>query len=327
MTLDIAHLAQTVEKELFNFLATYKQPEGLYQPIQYALEGGGKRLRPVLTLLANRMVGGREEEVLPAAIALEIFHNFTLLHDDVMYNSLLRRGRPSVPAEYGLSAAILSGDAMFALAYKALMQLPREYIVEAMRHFTNMSIGIMEGQQWDMDFEWREKVAMEEYIRMIHNKTAVLLGAALQIGGYVGGASTPVTEDLYQVGIDMGIAFQLKDDYLDVYGDEKVFGKPIGGDIEENKKTWLLIKAREIASLRKEQEVLELALGITSSKKEKYDAVRAIYDRYEIDRLVKKEILFYSNRADKKLLSIPNLEETSMQLLQSLIHTLAERSI
>lgn len=324
---DITTLTQVTEKYLFDFLSSYNDPDKLYEPIRYTLEGGGKRLRPVLALLGNKMVGGTMEEALPAAIALEIFHNFTLLHDDVMDHSSLRRGRPSVPAQYGVSSAILSGDAMFALAYKALMQTPEKFIPQVVRYFTNISIGIMEGQQWDMEFEGRDRVAMEEYMQMIQNKTAVLLGGALQIGSYIGGASVSTVEALYQVGIDMGIAFQLKDDFLDVYGDEKVFGKPIGGDIEENKKTWLLIKAQEEAVARNEEHALQEALACIASKEEKYKEVRAIYDRYQIGQLAQKEILFYSERAEKRLLSINNLDLKAMKILQDFIRKMAERSL
>lgn len=327
MNNNLTSITQIIEKELNSFLAPYNMPYRLYEPIHYTLEGGGKRLRPVLALLGTQMVGGAIEEALPAAIGLEIFHNFTLLHDDVMDNSPLRRGRASVPARYGIASAILSGDTMFTLAYKAITQVPSHKLPLVMEYFNTLSIGIMEGQQWDMEFETQDRVSMEEYMRMIHHKTAILLGGALQIGSYIGGAPQDTVEALYRVGIDMGIAFQLKDDFLDVYGDEKVFGKPIGGDIEENKKTWLYIKAEEIAMANNETDALYHAFAHKISKEAKYAAVRSLYDRYQIADRVQEEILAFSRKAEQRLLAIPQLEPTATKILQEFIHSLAQRTL
>lgn len=328
----MAHTLETItaliEGALTETLSPYQEPAKLYEPINYTLEGGGKRLRPVLTLLGTEIVGGDVTNSLSAAIALEVFHNFTLLHDDVMDHSDLRRGRASVPAKFGVSRAILSGDTMFALAFRSLTTVPSAFLPETTRFFSDMAIAIMEGQQWDMEFEERDDVTREEYMKMIRNKTAVLLASALQIGSYIGGASDEVVAALYEVGIDMGLAFQLRDDYLDVYGDEKTFGKPIGGDIEENKQTWLLIKAREIAEQRGETELFQKALALPSTDKEKkYNAVRALYDNYQIADLVEQEIAIYSQRAETTLMQIPNLQSEPRELLCQLIRKMAGRTL
>jgi len=229
-----------------------REPKGLYEPIGYALAAGGKRVRPRLALLGAKAVSqptvgcsSLEEAVLPAALALEVFHNFTLLHDDVMDKAEVRRGRPTVHVKWGENTAILSGDQMLIEAYKLLGGVQADKLPEVLRLFNKMATEICEGQQYDVDFERREDVTIAEYMEMIRLKTSVLLATALQIGAYIAGGTSEEQQTLYDFGINLGLAFQIQDDYLDCFGDPKTFGKAIGGDIREGKKTWLWIKARD----------------------------------------------------------------------------------
>lgn len=255
-----------------------KEPKGLYEPIGYALATGGKRIRPTLALIASELFGGREEEVLPAALALEIFHNFTLLHDDVMDRASVRRGRPTVHVKWDDNTAILSGDQMLIEAYKQLAQVPSDKLPQVLDWFNEMATGICEGQQYDVDFEHAEHVAIADYMKMIELKTSVLLANALRTGAYIAGADKESIDALYAFGIHIGLAFQIQDDILDVYGDPKTFGKAIGGDICCNKKTLLLLTALEQADAATRAE-LEQWLQITDRDAEKIAAVTAIYDR------------------------------------------------
>lgn len=222
-----------------------REPRGLYEPIAYALAAGGKRIRPRLAILAAQLFGAEEQTVLPAAQALEIFHNFTLLHDDVMDHAAVRRGRATVHVKWDENTAILSGDQMLIEAYKCLEQLPEEKLAKVLQLFSKMATEVCEGQQYDIDFEQREDVTIADYMLMIRLKTAVLLATALQIGAYVAGADDAQQQALYEYGIHLGLAFQIQDDLLDCFGDPKTFGKAIGGDIAENKKTFLWLTARD----------------------------------------------------------------------------------
>ncbi len=222
-----------------------REPKGLYEPIGYALAAGGKRLRPTLALLGAQAVGGDDKAVLPAALALEVFHNFTLLHDDVMDKASVRRGRPTVHLKWNENTAILSGDQMLIEAYKLLAQLPADKLPHVLDLFNKMATEVCEGQQLDVDFETREDVTIADYMEMIRLKTSVLLATALQIGAYIAGAMETEQQALYYYGINLGLAFQIQDDYLDCFGDPATFGKAIGGDIREGKKTWLWIVASQ----------------------------------------------------------------------------------
>jgi geranylgeranyl diphosphate synthase type II len=273
--------------QIIESLEWSKEPKGLYEPIGYALATGGKRIRPTLALIASELFGGREEDVLPAALALEIFHNFTLLHDDVMDRAAVRRGRPTVHVKWDDNTAILSGDQMLIEAYKQLAQVPSDKLPQVLDWFNEMATGICEGQQYDVDFEHAEHVAIADYMKMIELKTSVLLANALRTGAYIAGADKESIDALYAFGIHIGLAFQIQDDILDVYGDPKTFGKAIGGDICCNKKTLLLLTALEKAKGRKvrgerEDEIeieLEQWLQTTDRDAEKIAAVTAIYDR------------------------------------------------
>ena len=222
-----------------------REPKGLYEPIGYALAAGGKRLRPTLALLGAKAVGGDDKAVLPAALALEVFHNFTLLHDDVMDKASVRRGRPTVHLKWNENTAILSGDQMLIEAYKLLAQLPADKLPHVLDLFNKMATEVCEGQQLDVDFETREDVTIADYMEMIRLKTSVLLATALQIGAYIAGGTETEQQALYYYGINLGLAFQIQDDYLDCFGDPATFGKAIGGDIREGKKTWLWIVASQ----------------------------------------------------------------------------------
>ena len=255
-----------------------REPKGLYEPIGYTLSAGGKRVRPQLVLTACRMFGGEEEKALPAALGLEVFHNFTLLHDDVMDHAPVRRGRETVHVRWDENTAILSGDQMLIEAYKLLSDVPADKLPQVLKWFNEMATGICEGQQYDVDFEHMSQVSIDDYMMMIEKKTSVLLAYAMKIGGYIAGATPEQQEALYQYGLHIGLAFQIQDDILDVYGDPKTFGKAIGGDILCNKKTFLLLTALENADAESKAELLQWLMA-TDCDKEKIAAVTALYNR------------------------------------------------
>ena len=281
---------------LENYLAQRElptEPERLYDPIRYSLAGGGKRLRPMLLLLSCGLFADDVDVALPAAAAVEIFHNFTLLHDDIMDNAAVRRGKPSVYARWGGNVAILSGDAMLISAYRLLAQAPPALLPRILEVFNTMALGVCEGQQYDMDFEKRTDVSVAEYLRMIELKTAVLLAGALKLGAICGGGSDMATDLLYKYGISIGLAFQLQDDLLDTYADSDEFGKPVGGDILEGKKTFLLTNALARADEPARRSLLELLSDRTIVPAEKIARVRAIYDRLGIRELTEKAVAAY----------------------------------
>ena len=262
-----------------------REPKGLYEPIAYTLASGGKRLRPTLALIAAEAImngglinGDAIEKTLPAALALEVFHNFTLLHDDVMDKAEVRRGRPTVHVKWDENTAILSGDQMLIEAYRLLSDVPADKLPQVLKWFNEMATGICEGQQYDVDFEHRSQVTIDDYMMMIEKKTSVLLAYAMKIGGYIAGADNTQLEALYQYGLHIGLAFQIQDDILDVYGDPKTFGKAIGGDICANKKTMLLLTALETSDAESKAELLQWLL-VTDRNAEKIVAVTALYNR------------------------------------------------
>ena len=264
-------------------LSYSREPKGLYDPIEYVLALGGKRLRPVLMLLAYNLYREDVESIFSQAAGIETYHNFTLLHDDLMDNADMRRGKPVVHKKWNENTAILSGDAMLILSYQFMMnQCPPEHVQEVMEIFGRTALEVCEGQQWDMEFESRNDVTVGEYIEMIRLKTSVLLAAALKIGAVLGGASFADAQKLYDFGIRMGLAFQLQDDYLDVYGNPAVFGKKIGGDILCNKKTYMLITALEQAKGENREELLRWLNTADFVPEEKIAAVTAIYNKVGI---------------------------------------------
>lgn len=255
----------------------HREPLGLYEPIGYTLEAGGKRIRPTLCLLAAEMFGGDVQQALPAALALEIFHNFTLLHDDVMDRSHTRRGRDTVWVKWDENTAILSGDQMLIEAYRMLEGCPADKLPKVLRLFSKMATEICEGQQYDVDFERRDDVTIPEYMNMIRLKTSVLLATALQIGGYIAGADDEAQQALYEYGIHVGLAFQIQDDILDVYGDPETFGKPIGGDICCNKKTYMMLTAMAKADASTRRQMEQWMAKSEFDRSEKIAAITAIY--------------------------------------------------
>lgn len=259
-----------------------QSPVNLYQPVAYGMGAGGKRIRPLLVLLGCQLFSDDTDQAIPAALAIEVFHNFTLLHDDIMDKADIRRGRPTVHRQFSENSAILSGDAMAFLAYKLLLESGSLKIRELASLFTETALEVCEGQQLDMDFENRMTVTASEYIEMIRLKTAVLLACALKSGALIGGAEDTAADHAYQLGINLGIAFQLQDDLLDTFGNESEFGKSIGGDIVANKKTYLLINALEMAAPGQKQE-LEYWLGKQEfHRSEKIEAVKNIFNSLKI---------------------------------------------
>jgi len=281
----------------FKQLPYERQPRSLYDPIRYVLSLGGKRLRPVLMLMAYNMYREHPETIIEQAIGLETYHNYTLLHDDLMDNAPIRRGQPTVHLKWNANTAILSGDAMFVLAYQHMANGLKEKLPEVISLFTETALGIGDGQQFDMDFEQRNDVCEDEYIEMIRLKTSILLACALKIGAILADAPQADADNLYRFGEHIGLAFQLQDDYLDVYGDPKVFGKAIGGDILEGKKTFMLINALAHAD-EAQRKTLEQWLERspregTPEAQEKIQAVTSLYNQIGIDRMAQEKIAWY----------------------------------
>ncbi len=283
---------------------TVQEPGGLYNPIAYSLDMGGKRLRPVLLLLAYNMFAGDVSSAVPAALGIEVFHNFTLLHDDIMDKADVRRNRPTVHKKFSENAAILSGDAMAFQAYKYMLECKSPRLTEVVDLFTKTSIEVCEGQQYDMDFESRLDVTEEEYLEMIRLKTAVLLACSLKAGAVLGNASNEVANQLYDFGINLGLAFQLQDDLLDSFGDQAVFGKRIGGDIVANKKTFLLINALGKADPTQKNDLLSWISKEDFDQEEKIKAVTRLYLQIGVKEQTEEKVDFFFNRAIEILDSV-----------------------
>lgn len=281
------------------------EPSGLYDPVKYQLDMGGKRVRPLLALMACEMCGGGIDDVLPAAVGIEIFHNFTLLHDDVMDKADIRRNRPTVHKAWSENVAILSGDAMQIISYKMIGKTPAEVLKPVFDLFSATALQICEGQQYDMEFEERNDVSEQEYIDMIRLKTAVLLGCALKTGAYVARASEEKSEALYRFGENLGLAFQLQDDYLDVYGEPSKFGKKIGGDILNNKKTYMLISAMRLADTVQMEKLNRLLNSSSVQPEEKIKGVTALYSELGIDRMAMEKIDYYYRNALAEIENVP----------------------
>ncbi len=286
-----------IEATLLN-LDLKDNPQGLYEPIAYILSLGGKRLRPVLTLAACDLFGGNTKAALPAACGLEIFHNFTLLHDDIMDEAPTRRGMETVHKKWNANAAILSGDTMLALAYRQIHTSPGiKNISEILNVFSQTAIEVCEGQQYDMDFEKIPGVSIPEYLKMIKLKTAVLLGASLKIGAICADAGEQQAQLIYDFGVNIGMAFQLKDDYLDAFGDFEKFGKSIGGDIAANKKTWLYLKCQELANEEDRKQLLDYFARNEIDSGEKIKQVLHLYAKYEIKKHITAEMEKYFGKS------------------------------
>ena len=278
-----------------------RRPKSLYDPIEYVLAAGGKRIRPSFVLMAYNLFHDDVDRILPVATALETYHNYTLLHDDLMDKADMRRGRPTVHKKWDDNTAILSGDTMLVLAYEHLAKCDTKYLKPALDLFTETALEVSEGQQFDMEFETRNDVAEEEYIEMIRLKTSVLLACALKMGAVVAGASDADANSLYAFGEKVGLAFQLQDDLLDVYGDPKVFGKAIGGDITSNKKTFMLINAFNRADAGTRAELERWTTATEFDPAEKIAAVTEIYNRLGIDKLAEQRIKEYFEQSRQHL--------------------------
>ena len=278
-----------------------RKPKSLYEPIRYVLSMGGKRIRPTLMLLGYNLFKDNPEKILMNAVALETYHNYTLLHDDLMDNADLRRGHETVHKKWDTNTAILSGDSMLVLAYERMAQCDEKHLAKVLKLFTTTALEIGEGQQFDMEFENRNDVKEEEYIEMIRLKTSVLLACALKMGAILADASDEDAENLYKFGEQIGLAFQLQDDYLDVYGDTKVFGKEIGGDITSNKKTYMLINAFNLANDTQRAELQKWVDAKDFDRAEKVAAVTRLYNEIGIDKLAQDKIAYYFEQSKKYL--------------------------
>ena len=278
-----------------------RKPYSLYEPVKYVLSMGGKRIRPTLMLLSYNIFKNDPEKILMNAVALETYHNYTLLHDDLMDNADLRRGHETVHKKWDANTAILSGDSMLVLAYERMSQCDEKHLAKVLKIFTITALEIGEGQQFDMEFETRNDVKEEEYIEMIRLKTSVLLACALKIGAVLADASEEDAENLYKFGEQIGLAFQLQDDFLDVYGDTKVFGKKIGGDITSNKKTFMLINAFNHGNDAQRAELQKWVDAEEFDRKEKVAAVTRLYNEIGIDKMAQEKIAYYFEQSKKYL--------------------------
>jgi len=271
-------------------------PSSLYDPIRYIMSLGGKRLRPLLILLAYSLYRSDPKKIVPLATAIEAFHNFTLLHDDIMDKAPLRRGKKTVHEKWNTNTAILAGDVMLVKVYDQLLKIDKALLKEALSKFNACAAEVCEGQQWDMEFETKKSVSEKEYIEMIRQKTAVLLGFSLEFGALLAHAPASDQKALRNFGVDIGIGFQLKDDWLDVFGDGKKFGKQVGGDIIANKKTYLMITALSLASGNNRKELNRWISAPRFDKRKKVQAVTAIYERLGVSNHTEKKIDFYFKR-------------------------------
>ena len=313
-----------VVNEGLESLAYDRKPASLYEPIRYVLSLGGKRIRPVLMLLSYNLFKEHPEEILMPALGLETYHNYTLLHDDLMDNADVRRGQPTVHKKWDANTAILSGDSMLVLAYQRVAQCDNVHLPQVLDLFTETALEIGEGQQFDMDFETRNDVAEEEYIEMIRLKTSVLLACALKMGALLGDASQEDADLLYRFGEKIGLAFQLQDDLLDVYGDPKVFGKAIGGDITSNKKTYMLINAVNRANAEQRAELMRWIEAKDFDRAEKVAAVTRLYDEIGIRQLCEEKINYYFEQG-KQLLEKVNVPAERKEMLRQYTNAMMHR--
>ena len=300
-----------------------REPKGLYAPIAYTMAAGGKRVRPQLAMIACGIFGGNEQEVAPAAMALEVFHNFTLLHDDVMDKAEVRRGRPTVHIQWNENTAILSGDQMMIEAYKLLAEVPEDKLPKVLRLFNKMATEICEGQQYDVDFESQDDVSIEAYLHMIRLKTSVLLATALQIGAYMAGADEQQQDALYQFGINVGLAFQIQDDILDVWGDPKTFGKAVGGDISCNKKTYVYLTAQKLADDELAEELHQWYGSVLDDNTEKIAAVKGLFDQLNVRAACEAVVQDYTQKALLILDTLP--QNAATEQLRQLANKLNTR--
>ena len=317
------------KKEFNNYLeqiVEVREPVNLYEPFVYIMNLGGKRLRPVLTMIATDLLGGDAKNALPAALAIEVFHNFSLVHDDIMDDAPLRRGKQTVHEKWDINTGILSGDAMLIKSYDLLGEYSGDQFKNLVSIFNETALKVCEGQQFDMDFETREDVQVEEYLKMIGYKTAVLIAAALKMGAVIANAPKDQQEAIYSYGMNLGTAFQLQDDYLDAFGDSSQFGKQIGGDIIENKKTYLYLKARELSSEKDHKDLIDLYSLNPKDPGTKIKLVKNIFERSGAVKETKAAISHYTNQAFQELAKL-NSHEKAVEVLTEFGEKLMQRKV
>ena len=320
---------ETYQKQFQAYLEAYntiREPKNLYEPIQYILNLGGKRLRPVLTLMTADCFEGDVKDALDAALAIEVFHNFSLIHDDIMDAAPLRRGHQTVHEKWDLNTGILSGDSMLIMAYQLFENYPPEVYQKLTKLFSKTALEVCEGQQYDIDFETRNTVTISEYLKMIEYKTAVLVGAAMKMGAIIASASIEDQNRCYEFGKNLGIAFQIQDDYLDAFGDPETFGKQVGGDIIENKKTYLYLKALEFSSEKDKLHLKQLFSSETNNSSEKVQVTKQIFSASGSAEATQKAISFYTTKAFEILKTI-NISEPKKQILESFGTQLMTRNV
>ena len=323
------HSIQQYHQFVLDFLNAQPQvrePKNLYEPIQYILGLGGKKIRPVLTLMSAEIFDADYSKALPAALAVEVFHNFSLVHDDIMDDAPLRRGNVTVHEKWNINTGILSGDAMLILAYQYFEQYEPAIFRELAQLFSKTALEVCEGQQWDVDFETRSDVTIAEYLKMIEYKTAVLVAAAMKMGAIVAETSAENGKLIYDFGLNLGLAFQLQDDYLDAFGNPATFGKQIGGDIIENKKTYLYLKAIEFASPEEKAKLLQLFSVSLAENESKIEEVKSIFNNSGASSATQKAIQDYTLKAFATLDKM-NISSDKKAMLQSFGENLMNRNV
>ena len=309
-----------------NDFTSDREPKNLYEPVNYILQLGGKRLRPVLTLMTAELFGADYKSALPAALSVEVFHNFSLVHDDIMDAAPLRRGKETVHIKWDTNTGILSGDAMLIMAYQLFENYEPKTFLNLAKLFSKTALEVCEGQQYDVDFETRQDVSIPEYLKMIEYKTAVLVGAAMKMGAIVANASLEDQDKIYQFGRLLGIAFQLQDDYLDAFGDPETFGKQVGGDIIENKKTYLYLKALEFLDEAEKKELVDLFSSNLKENANKIERVKALFMNSGSADATQTAIKNYTNDAYKVLEKL-TISEDKKQQLKDFGHALMMRTV
>lgn len=310
----------------FNTLTLQKEPNNLYEPIRYILSLGGKRLRPILTLMAAEVFDADYQKAIQAATAVEVFHNFSLIHDDIMDDAPLRRGNETVHEKWNLNTGILSGDAMLILAYQFFETYEPNVFRDLAKLFSKTALEVCEGQQYDVDFETRDDVTIPEYLKMIEYKTAVLVGAAMKMGAIVAETSEDNANAIYDFGLNLGIAFQLQDDYLDAFGDPETFGKQVGGDIIENKKTYLYLKALEYSKAAEKEQLLHLFSIQPSDNTDKINSVKQIFNQTGASDATQSAIQEYTLKAFETLDKM-NISQDKKVVLRAFGDKLMSRNV
>jgi len=320
---------ETYRQEFVDYLDRFislKEPKNLYEPLHYFLQLGGKRLRPVLTLMTTEIFDSDYKKALNAALAVEVFHNFSLIHDDIMDDAPLRRGKETVHEKWDINTGILSGDAMLIMAYQLFESYDAKTFQSLAKLFSKTALQVCEGQQYDIDFETRVDVTIHEYLKMIEYKTAVLVAASMQMGAIVANASDEDQKNIYEIGRNLGIAFQIQDDYLDAFGNPETFGKQVGGDIIENKKTYLFLKALEFSSEEDKHKLQDLYSNSSSDNKGKIEEVKEIFIASGSAKATKRAIENYTNKAFTVLETL-NTSESKKEILRQFGKQLIDRNV